>query len=117
MTMQVARLPEGRTILCLFPLQKTKADLTHVYYNICTIMRCQLKSLYNYFQAIDEIVTVNEGSTSAVPRNRPARLAHLGSLAGRIAGGMLAEGLRQIARGNCARASGPALTPSDDSGC
>jgi len=42
--------------------------------------------------------------TSPIPRNRLARLAHLGSLAGSVAGGMLAEGLRQVARGNIPRA-------------
>jgi len=42
--------------------------------------------------------------TSPIPSNRLARLAHLGSLAGSVAGGMLTEGLRQVARGNIPRA-------------
>jgi hypothetical protein len=37
---------------------------------------------------------------SSVPSSRFERLAHLGGLAGRVAGGMLAEGMRQVARGN-----------------
>ena len=51
--------------------------------------------------------------TSPIPRNRLARLAHLGSLAGSVAGGMLAEGLRQVARGNIPRAPDLVLTPSN----
>jgi len=51
--------------------------------------------------------------TSPVPRNRLARLAHLGSLAGSVAAGMLAEGLRQAARGNAPRPSDLLLTPSN----
>jgi len=51
--------------------------------------------------------------TSPIPRNRLARLAHLGSLAGSVAGGMLAEGLRQVARGNIPRTSDLVLTPSN----
>jgi predicted unusual protein kinase regulating ubiquinone biosynthesis (AarF/ABC1/UbiB family) len=51
--------------------------------------------------------------TSPIPRNRLARLAHLGGLAGSVAGGVLAEGLRQVARGNIPRASDLVLTPSN----
>ena len=51
--------------------------------------------------------------TSPIPRNRLARLAHLSGLAGSVAGGMLAEGLRQVARGNIPRASDLVLTPSN----
>ena len=42
---------------------------------------------------------------SPVPSSRFGRLAHLGGLAGQVAGGMLAEGLRQVARGNLPRRS------------
>jgi len=51
--------------------------------------------------------------TSPIPRNRLARLAHLGGLAGSVAGGMLAEGLRQVARGNLPSAADLVLTPSN----
>ena len=51
--------------------------------------------------------------TSPIPRNRLARLAHLGSLAGSVAGGMLAEGLRQVAQGNLPRAADLVLTPAN----
>ncbi len=51
--------------------------------------------------------------TSSVPRGRLERLAHLGGLAGRVAGGMLAEGMRQVARGNLPRAADLVLTPAN----
>jgi predicted unusual protein kinase regulating ubiquinone biosynthesis (AarF/ABC1/UbiB family) len=57
--------------------------------------------------------TPEPNPTSAVPRNRIARLAHLGGLAGRVAGGMLAEGLRQVAQGNTPRAADLVLTPAN----
>lgn len=38
--------------------------------------------------------------TSPIPRNRLARRAHPGSLANTVAGGLLAESLRQVVRGN-----------------
>ena len=50
---------------------------------------------------------------SSVPRGRLERLAHLGGLAGRVAGGMLAEGMRQVARGNLPRAADLLLTPAN----
>jgi predicted unusual protein kinase regulating ubiquinone biosynthesis (AarF/ABC1/UbiB family) len=50
---------------------------------------------------------------SPVPRSRFERLAHLGGLAGKVAGGMLAEGLRQAARGNLPRPSDLLLTPAN----
>ncbi len=56
---------------------------------------------------------MDRSKTSPVPRNRLVRLAMLGSLAGRVASGMLAEGLRQVARGNTPRPSDPVLTPSN----
>ena len=52
-------------------------------------------------------------SASSVPRGRLKRLAHLGGLAGRVAGGMLAEGMRQVASGNLPRAADLALTPGN----
>jgi len=55
-------------------------------------------------------MTMDRSKTSPVPRNC---LAHLGSLAGSVAGGMLAEGLRQAARGNTPRPSDLLLTPSN----
>jgi predicted unusual protein kinase regulating ubiquinone biosynthesis (AarF/ABC1/UbiB family) len=54
-----------------------------------------------------------ESTTSPVPRSRLERLAHLGGLAGKVAGGMLAEGLRQVAQGNLPRASDLVLTPAN----
>ena len=48
-----------------------------------------------------------------LPRSRFERLAHLGGLAGRVAGGMLAEGMRQVARGNLPRAADLVLTPAN----
>ena len=52
-------------------------------------------------------------TASPVPRSRFERLAHLGGLAGRVAGGMLAEGMRQVARGNLPRAADLVLTPAN----
>ncbi len=59
--------------------------------------------------------TVNDARvvTSSVPRSRLGRLAHLGELAGRVAGGMLAEGLRQAAQGNIPRPADLVLTPAN----
>ena len=39
-------------------------------------------------------------TNTKVPVNRLARFGSLASLAGRVAGGMLAEGARQLAQGN-----------------
>jgi predicted unusual protein kinase regulating ubiquinone biosynthesis (AarF/ABC1/UbiB family) len=58
-------------------------------------------------------VTNGNYPTSSVPRGRLERLAHLGGLAGRVAGGMLAEGMRQVARGNLPRAADLVLTPAN----
>ena len=54
-----------------------------------------------------------QSTASSVPRSRVKRLAHLGGLAGRVAGGMLAEGLRQVAQGTMPRASELILTPAN----
>jgi predicted unusual protein kinase regulating ubiquinone biosynthesis (AarF/ABC1/UbiB family) len=51
--------------------------------------------------------------TSSVPSGRLERLAHLGGLAGRVAGGMLAEGMRQVARGSLPHAADLLLTPAN----
>ena len=58
-------------------------------------------------------MTSNSNPASSVPRSRFERLAHLGGLAGRVAGGMLAEGMRQAARGNLPRAADLVLTPAN----
>ena len=50
---------------------------------------------------------------SPVPRSRFERLAHLGGLAGRVAGGMLAEGVRQVSRGKLPRTTDLMLTPAN----
>jgi len=51
--------------------------------------------------------------TAAVPGGRLSRLGRMARLATGIAGGMLAEGGRQIARGNMPRASDLLLTPAN----
>ena len=55
----------------------------------------------------------SKSPASSVPRGRFARLAHLGGLAGRVAGGMFAEGMRQVARGNVPSAADLVLTPAN----
>jgi predicted unusual protein kinase regulating ubiquinone biosynthesis (AarF/ABC1/UbiB family) len=52
----------------------------------------------------------NNKNTSAVPSGRLSRFAKLGSLATGVAGGMLAEGARQIAKGNRPKARDMLLT-------
>ena len=52
-------------------------------------------------------------ATSAVPNGRWERLARLGALASSVAGGMLAEGARQFARGQRPRLGDLLLTPSN----
>lgn len=52
-------------------------------------------------------------NTSAVPSGRLSRFAKLGSLATGVAGGMLAEGARQLAKGNRPKASEMLLTPGN----
>ena len=51
--------------------------------------------------------------TSSVPRNRMSRFARLGGMAGGIAGGMIAEGLRQLSRGNLPSPADLVLTPAN----
>ena len=48
-----------------------------------------------------------------VPHRRVSRLMRLGTLAGSLAGGMLAEGIRQFARGNRTGAAELVLTPAN----
>ncbi|WP_372627461.1 ABC1 kinase family protein [Arsukibacterium sp.] len=50
---------------------------------------------------------------SKVPGSRLSRLGGLASLAGRVAGGMLAEGARQLAQGNRPNSKGMLLTPAN----
>lgn len=54
-----------------------------------------------------------ESTAVAVPGGRLVRLARLGALASRVAGGMLAEGTRQIARGKKPAVSSMLLTPAN----
>ena len=61
----------------------------------------------------DRIGKQANSKSSRLPRTRLARLAHLGELAGKVAGGVLAEGLRQAARGNLPRAADLLLTPAN----
>lgn len=55
----------------------------------------------------------NPASTLAVPGGRGARLARLGWMATGIAGGMMAEGARQLAQGNRPKLSDLLLTPAN----
>ena len=52
-------------------------------------------------------------STASVPSGRWSRLVRLGGMATGVAGGMLAEGMRQIAQGNRPRVSDLLLTPAN----
>ncbi len=52
-------------------------------------------------------------AASAVPSSRIGRLARLGSLASGVAGGMLAEGARQLAQGKKPRMGDLLLTPTN----
>jgi predicted unusual protein kinase regulating ubiquinone biosynthesis (AarF/ABC1/UbiB family) len=56
---------------------------------------------------------MNAAVSSAVPSGRWTRLARLGSLATTVAGGMLAEGARQLAQGKRPRISDLLLTPAN----
>lgn len=51
--------------------------------------------------------------SAAIPSGRLSRLSKLGGLATRVAGGMLAEGTRQLAKGNRPKASELLLTPAN----
>lgn len=52
-------------------------------------------------------------NSSKVPANRLSRFGSLASLAGRVAGGMLAEGARQLAKGNMPAKKEMLFTPSN----
>ena len=54
-----------------------------------------------------------KSSGTAVPSSRLSRLARFGGMAGGIAGGMLAEGARQLASGNRPNMPGLLLTPAN----
>ena len=53
------------------------------------------------------------GLTAPVPQTRLERLAHFGGLAGRIAGSLVAEGVRQVSRGKLPRPADMLLTPAN----
>lgn len=57
--------------------------------------------------------TWTRDAASAVPSSRIGRLARLGSLASGVAGGMLAEGARQLAQGKKPRMGDLLLTPAN----
>ncbi|MHB8788137.1 MAG: ABC1 kinase family protein [Thauera sp.] len=57
--------------------------------------------------------TADTARSAAVPGGRLARLARLGSLATGVAGGMLAEGARQLAAGKRPKVSELVLTPAN----
>lgn len=57
--------------------------------------------------------TWTRDAASAVPSSRIGRLARLGSLASGVAGGMLAEGARQLAQGKKPRMGNLLLTPAN----
>ncbi|WP_229833627.1 ABC1 kinase family protein [Alishewanella longhuensis] len=56
---------------------------------------------------------VKSNNSSKVPANRLSRFGSLASLAGRVAGGMLAEGARQLAKGNIPDKKDMLLTPGN----
>jgi predicted unusual protein kinase regulating ubiquinone biosynthesis (AarF/ABC1/UbiB family) len=62
---------------------------------------------------IDDERSKRDASTSAVPGGRWSRLARLGTLAGGVAGSMLAEGTRQFAQGKRPRIGDLLLTPAN----
>ena len=57
--------------------------------------------------------SVTPAPTLAVPSGRGSRLVRLGWMATGVAGGMLAEGARQLARGNRPKVSDLLLTPAN----
>ena len=62
---------------------------------------------------MDKHNTPNDPNSARVPSGRLSRLGKLGSLATTVAGGMLAEGARQLAKGNRPKASELLLTPAN----
>jgi predicted unusual protein kinase regulating ubiquinone biosynthesis (AarF/ABC1/UbiB family) len=59
------------------------------------------------------MTTIDEKHNASVPSGRLARMARLGSLATGVAGGMIAEGARQLAQGNRPKVSDLLLTPAN----
>jgi predicted unusual protein kinase regulating ubiquinone biosynthesis (AarF/ABC1/UbiB family) len=59
------------------------------------------------------MMTIDEKYNASVPSGRLARMARLGSLATGVAGGMIAEGARQLAQGNRPKVSDLLLTPAN----
>ncbi|OQX06785.1 MAG: ubiquinol-cytochrome C reductase, partial [Thiothrix lacustris] len=59
------------------------------------------------------MTTIDEKHNASVPAGRFARMARLGSLATGVAGGMIAEGARQLAQGNRPNVSELLLTPAN----
>ncbi|WGZ92525.1 MAG: AarF/ABC1/UbiB kinase family protein [Candidatus Thiothrix putei] len=59
------------------------------------------------------MTTIDEKHNASVPAGRFARMARLGSLATGVAGGMIAEGARQLAQGNRPKVSELLLTPAN----
>lgn len=57
--------------------------------------------------------SADDYDSAALPGSRLARLARLGSLATGVAGGMLAEGARQLAQGNRPKVTDLLLTPAN----
>jgi len=62
---------------------------------------------------LDDELSRRDASTSAVPGGRWSRIARLGVLASGVAGGMLAEGTRQLAQGKRPRIGDLLLTPEN----
>ncbi|KAA0876308.1 ABC1 kinase family protein [Nitrincola tapanii] len=56
---------------------------------------------------------MTDKSARSVPAHRLSRLAHLGGLATRVAGGVVAEGVRQLAKGQRPEAKDLLLTPAN----
>ncbi|WEM43409.1 AarF/ABC1/UbiB kinase family protein [Photobacterium sp. DA100] len=65
----------------------------------------------------ENIISKNKPGTAreyaSVPKSRLSRLGQLGSLATRVAGSMVTEGVKQLAQGNRPKASELLLTPSN----
>lgn len=58
-------------------------------------------------------MTDGKSRTAPVPQRRLSRLLHLGGMAADVAGGMVAEGLRQLSRGNVPELNDVLLTPAN----
>ena len=58
-------------------------------------------------------MTDGKSRTAPVPQRRLSRLLHIGGMAADVAGGMVAEGLRQLSRGNMPEINDVLLTPAN----